>query len=248
MSARQPPPAATHTTRAAAPTAHTTIGSSALATTVVCGCAANTAATLRAVLRTSEARSSWSRLRLSSTTTSGRTASTTGPRCSSSISSTHSRACGVLINAATAPSGIFGPSGIVRHRTTPGQRRRHQVTRRGLAIGAGDHHRGPAHRQTSQHIWAHPDRYPPPDHRPRPGPQPPRHPRRGPARRHGHPSPQGPPRPQETPRAPRHADPTGPPRHDRYPPAWARPHRHLLRCAGRWSTTQACSPDNETTM
>ena len=61
-------PAATQCTSLAAPAPQATNGSSALATTWVCGAAASAARQRAATIRTSLVRSSWSRERLSNTT------------------------------------------------------------------------------------------------------------------------------------------------------------------------------------
>jgi hypothetical protein len=60
--------------------AQTTIGSSALATTLTSGWAASTVRHICAIIATSFARSSWSRLRLSSDTTRGCVSSMTRAR------------------------------------------------------------------------------------------------------------------------------------------------------------------------
>ena len=80
-------PVPTHTLVAAESAAHTTSGSSTLATTVVEGCVSSILRHARAWRRTSPMRSSWSRLRLSSTTTSGVTAAAASDSSPSSTSS-----------------------------------------------------------------------------------------------------------------------------------------------------------------
>ena len=67
-SSRQRSPAPTQWTSRAAPAPQATSGSSALATTWVCGAAASAARQRPATMRTSFVRSSWSRERFSRTT------------------------------------------------------------------------------------------------------------------------------------------------------------------------------------
>jgi hypothetical protein len=83
-----------------------------LATTSVPGCRINAADSAAATPRTSLPRSSWSRLRLSTTITCGSTASATAATYSSSTSSTAKAASGCAANAATTPSGIFAPMAL----------------------------------------------------------------------------------------------------------------------------------------
>ena len=109
VSADQLEPAPTQTVRAAAEAAQTTIGSSTLATTTVRGWRISAPDRAAATPRTSLPRSSWSRLRLSSTITCGSTASATAATCSSSTSRTARRAPADAVSAATAPSGMLAP-------------------------------------------------------------------------------------------------------------------------------------------
>ena len=82
------------------------------------------------------------------------------------------------------------PGRVVRDRPAAAQRGRHEVTRGGLAVRAGDDDGGHAGRQTSQHIRAQTQRHPAAHHRAHAEPQPPGRVRREPARRHRHPRPE----------------------------------------------------------
>ncbi len=112
-------PAATHTTCAASCAPHTTSGSSALATTVVCGAADSARRQRAATMRTSLTRSSWSRDRLSSATTSGCTASATTPRYPSSTSSTAGTPGTADARAVASPGGRLAPADDVATRGAP---------------------------------------------------------------------------------------------------------------------------------
>ncbi len=67
----------------------------------------------RSMVRTSPTRSSWSRLRFSSTTTSGWAAAATAGKYPSSTSSTAYGASGCLLSAVTCPSGMLAPLWLV---------------------------------------------------------------------------------------------------------------------------------------
>ena len=105
-------PAPTQCTWRAAPAPHTTRGSSALATTCVCGAAAKAARQLPAIMRTSFVRSSWSRDRFSNSTVVAAVAVRTRGRYTSSVSRTARRA-GEPLSAATWPGGMFEPVSLL---------------------------------------------------------------------------------------------------------------------------------------
>ncbi|ALG08010.1 hypothetical protein AOZ06_14770 [Kibdelosporangium phytohabitans] len=88
-------------------------GSSQLATTAAPGLALTTWRRTRSTPRISPTRSSWPRLRLSSTITLGRVCAATCARCSSSTSSTPYGASGAPINALRCPSGMLAPVVLV---------------------------------------------------------------------------------------------------------------------------------------
>ena len=105
-------PAATHTV-GISPAAKATRGSSALATTTRGRWAANAARQRSAVARTSCIRSSWSRDRLSSTTTSGATISSAHGTTASSTSRAASDASGERSRAPAIPLARFEPVWLV---------------------------------------------------------------------------------------------------------------------------------------
>ena len=99
----------------AAPAPHTTSGSSALATTVVCGAAASAARQRPATMRTSLVRSSWSRDRFSSTTRRRRRWRP-APGAGRSRRPRARPACaprGRRASAATCPGGMFEPVSLL---------------------------------------------------------------------------------------------------------------------------------------
>ncbi len=112
-------PVPTHTTRRspgpsrAPDAAHTTSGSSALATTARVGRRVSAVRHASAIPRTSWVRSSWSRLRFSNVTTAGPTWASTWGSHSSSHSSAASRASGAAPSATTMPASMLAPSALV---------------------------------------------------------------------------------------------------------------------------------------
>ena len=107
-------PAPTQVTRFAALAAHATSGSSALATTTAPG--GNCSQALRqrcATWRTSLLRSSWSRLKLSNTSTAGPTLAATFGNHASSTSSTAVAPGSPAARAAAKPAGRLAPSRFV---------------------------------------------------------------------------------------------------------------------------------------
>ncbi len=112
-SLRQRRPAPTHMTLAALPAAHATRGSSELATTTAPVASRHAWRQRWATWRTSLLRSSWSRLRLSNTSTDGRTCAATRPNHASSTSSTAGAPAGPAANAAARPAGMLAPSRLV---------------------------------------------------------------------------------------------------------------------------------------
>ncbi len=112
-------PAATHTTRARPWAPHTTSGSSALATTTGPVGEPSAVRQRAATIRTSLTLSSWSRDRLSRTTTSGCTAAVTAPRYPSSTSSTAGAPGGADASAVASPGGRFAPADDVATRGHP---------------------------------------------------------------------------------------------------------------------------------
>ncbi len=96
-------------TRGASPTAHTTLGSDAFATTARSGWLAHRARQDSAMLRTSPKRSSWSRVRLPSTSSSARSGSRTFGTQRSSTSSTATSASRSRPSAAATPAGMLAP-------------------------------------------------------------------------------------------------------------------------------------------
>ena len=105
-------PAATQCTSRAAPAPQATSGSSALATTWVCGAAASAARQRPATMRTSFVRSSWSRDRFKRITVVAAVDVSTRGRYTSSVSST-ARGVSVPARAATWPGGMFEPVSLL---------------------------------------------------------------------------------------------------------------------------------------
>ena len=131
-------PAPTQCTSRAAPAPHTTSGSSAFATTCVCGAAASAARQLPAIMRTSLVRSSWSRERFSKTHGGGR-------RRGEHARQVH--LVGLEHGAARLRPGQRGHvsrrhvrTRLVAHDGVAGRAERHreQPGRRGLPVGARD--------------------------------------------------------------------------------------------------------------
>jgi len=142
-SLRQRRPAPTHMTLAALPAAHATRGSSELATTTAPVASRHAWRQRWATWRTSLLRSSWSRLRLSNTSTDGRTCAATRP--------TTPRPPPVrrVPRPARRPMQQPGPRHVGAqqvgdHRATPaigcGQARGQELGSGRLAIGARDQH------------------------------------------------------------------------------------------------------------
>ena len=128
----------TQCTSRATPAPQTTSGSSALATTWVCGAAASAARQRPATIRTSLVRSSWSRDRLSRTTT-------TAPRRGEhprEVDLVHLQdgAVGVRPGQRGDVTRWHVRPGLVAHDRVArgGERHRQQPRRRGLAVGPGD--------------------------------------------------------------------------------------------------------------
>ena len=131
-------PVPTQTLVAAESAAHTTSGSSTLATTVVDGWVSSILRHDRAWRRTSPMRSSWSRLRLSSTTTSGvDRRGRVGQQPLVDLEG-HHRPRPLVGQGAHQPRQEVGPGGVGLHRPPGGQRRGQQPGGGGLAVGAGD--------------------------------------------------------------------------------------------------------------